>query len=220
MASSDSPSASAAAHANGDAAPERTSGLRERTKAKRRALIQRTAIRLFAERGFEHTTLADIAEEAEVAVRTVTGYFPSKLDLATTFGDELAGRLTAALAATPETDLVEVLDTWLAEEEQAFDPEFMALTDAMWATNPDLLALTNARLAEASKAGEAALFAQVGLPADDPTMALCLAAVQAVLGAYFVSFTAHTPTPERHAAAIAYLRAVIDAAKPVSKPVS
>lgn len=197
-------------------APDQVPGLRERTKAKRRALIQRTAMRLFAERGFEQTTLADIADEAEVAVRTVTGYFPSKLDLAMSFADGIAARLTAALPAAPDADLVEALDRWLAEEEQLFDPQLMQLTDAMWAANPDLLALSNARLAEATKAGQAALIAQVGLPADHPTTELCLAAVQAVLGAYFISFATHTPSPERHDAAIAYLRAVIDAARPAA----
>lgn len=197
-------------------APDRAPGLRERSKAKRRALIQRTAMRLFAERGFEHTTLADIAEEAEVAVRTVTGYFPSKLDLATSFADEIAARLTGALPAASDTDLVEVLDGWLSEEEQLFDPELMGLTDAMWAANPDLLALANARLAEATKVGRAALIAQVGLPEDHPTMELCLAAVQAVIAAHFIAFTTHLPSPERHDAAIAYLRAIIDAAKPAA----
>ena len=194
--------------------PDRVPGLRERSKAKRRALIQRTAMKLFAERGFEQTTLADIADEAEVAVRTVTGYFPSKLDLAMSFADGIAERLTAALPVALDVDLVTALDGWLAEEEQLYDPELMQLTDAMWAANPDLLALSNARFAEAAKAGSAALIAQVGLPADDLTTELCLAAVHAVLGAYFISFATHTPSPERHDAAIAYLRAVIDAAKP------
>ena len=196
--------------------PGRAPGLRERTKAKRRALIQRTAMRLFAERGFEHTTLAEIAEEAEVAVRTVTGYFPSKLDLATSFADAIAERLTAALSAAPDAGLVEALDGWLAEEEQVFDLDLMELTDAMWAANPDLRALANARFAEAGKVGEAALAAQVGLPADDPTMVLCQAAVQAVIAAHFIAFTTHTPSPERHDAAIGYLRAIIDAARPAS----
>lgn len=186
----------------------------ERTKAKRRALIQRSAMRLFAERGFEQTTLADIADEAEVAVRTVTGYYPSKLDLAISFTDGIATRLTAALPATPDADLVDALDRWLAEEEQLFDPELMQLSDAMWAANPDLLALANARLADAAKAGNSALIAQVGLPADHSATEPCLAAVQAVLGAYFVSFATHPPSPERHDTAIAYLRAIIDAAKP------
>ena len=197
-------------------AKDRAPGLRERSKAKRRALIQRTAMRLFAERGFERTTLADIAEEAEVAVRTVTGYFPSKLDLATSFAEAIAARLTAALSAVPDAGLVEALDGWLTEEEQVFDPDLMELTDAMWAANPDLRALANARFAEAGKVGEAALQAQVGLPADHPVMVLCQAAVQAVIAAHFIAFTTHKPTPERHDAAITYLRAVIDAARPAA----
>ena len=53
-------------------------GLRERSKARRRALIIQTAMRLFAERGYTHTTVADIAEAAELAPRTVAGYFPTK----------------------------------------------------------------------------------------------------------------------------------------------
>ena len=210
-----SPTASQAdAPAPGGSAPDRVPGLRERTKAKRRALIQRTAMRLFAEHGFEHTTLADIAEEAEVAVRTVTGYFPSKLDLATSFMDEIAARLTAGLSADPDADLVEALGRWLAEEEQFFDPELMELVDAMHTTNPDLLALGQARFAEAGSVGRAAIRAEVGRPADDPTMELCVAAVEAVIAAHFIAFTTHKPTPERHDAVIAYLRAIIDAAKP------
>jgi AcrR family transcriptional regulator len=189
-------------------------GLRERSKAKRRALIQRTAMRLFAERGFEHTTLADIADEAEVAVRTVTGYFPSKLDLGTSFMDEIAARLAAAFSLAPDADFVEALDGWLAEEEQHFDPEFMELVNAMHRANPDLFALGYARLTEATKAANTVLLAQVGLPEDHPMFELCTAAVQAVIAAYFISFTTRTPSQEQHDAAMAYLHAIINAAKP------
>jgi AcrR family transcriptional regulator len=175
-------------------------------------------MRLFAERGFEHTTLADIAEEAEVAVRTVTGYFPSKLALATSFADAMAARLKATVPANLDTgkDLVDALEKWVTEEEQVFDPELMRLTDAMWAANPDLRALANARFAEVGSVGRAAILAGVGLPADDPIMELCIAAVEAVVAAHFIAFMAHEPSPERHNALITYLRAIIDAAKPAA----
>ena len=49
-------------------------------------------MRLFTERGYDATTIAEIASVAELAPRTVTGYFPNKMDLATAVTDDLATR--------------------------------------------------------------------------------------------------------------------------------
>ncbi|MFD8543312.1 TetR/AcrR family transcriptional regulator [Streptomyces sp. NPDC059649] len=57
-------------------------GLRESKKQQTRQLISDCATRLFIERGFEQTTIADIATAAGVAKKTVTNYFPRKEDLA------------------------------------------------------------------------------------------------------------------------------------------
>jgi AcrR family transcriptional regulator len=56
-------------------------GLRERKKQQTRELIAETARGLFAERGFEAVTVADVARAAEVSTQTVFNYFPTKEDL-------------------------------------------------------------------------------------------------------------------------------------------
>jgi AcrR family transcriptional regulator len=55
-----------------------TLGLRERKKARTRAAIQRHALRLFREQGYEATTISQIAEGVEISESTFFRYFPTK----------------------------------------------------------------------------------------------------------------------------------------------
>ena len=85
-------------------------GLRERKKQKTRDTIIDVALELFAKQGYEHTTIAEIADAAEVSRRTIFTYFPSKED--TLFYDltEVEEHLEQALRERPEgTTALDVL---------------------------------------------------------------------------------------------------------------
>jgi AcrR family transcriptional regulator len=77
-------------------------GLRERKKQKTRDTIVRVAADLFAEHGYEKTTIAEIAEAAEVSPRTIFAYFPSKEDILFCDFPEMEARLAQALRERPE----------------------------------------------------------------------------------------------------------------------
>ncbi len=79
-----------------------STGLRERKKQKTRDTITTVALALFAERGYEQTTIADIAEAAEVSPRTVFTYFPSKEDILFWNLSEVQDQLANALRERPE----------------------------------------------------------------------------------------------------------------------
>jgi AcrR family transcriptional regulator len=74
-------------------------GLRERKKAKTRAAIQRHALRLFREQGYDSTTVAQIAEAAEISPSTFFRYFPTKEDVV--LYDAIDPVAFAAFAAQP-----------------------------------------------------------------------------------------------------------------------
>ncbi|MGA9160260.1 MAG: TetR family transcriptional regulator [Actinomycetota bacterium] len=56
-------------------------GLRERYKAQTKQVIFEAASRLFAERGFDAITVAQVARAADVSEMTVFNHFPTKEDL-------------------------------------------------------------------------------------------------------------------------------------------
>ena len=76
-------------------------GLRERKKLRTRQLIADTAMRMFAERGFDAVPVAAVARAAEVSEATVFNYFPTKEDLVYRGMEAFEAELLAAVRDRP-----------------------------------------------------------------------------------------------------------------------
>jgi AcrR family transcriptional regulator len=66
-----------------------------------RGRLEQAAMELYAERGYEQTTVAEIAERAGLTARTFFRYFADKREVLFSGSDALHERLVAALDAAP-----------------------------------------------------------------------------------------------------------------------
>lgn len=89
-------------------------GLRERKKQQTRALITSCAMTLFAERGFDRVTVAEIAGKADVSTATVFNYFPTKEDLVYSGMDEFQEQLFEQIRdREPTVSITAVFRDWV-----------------------------------------------------------------------------------------------------------
>jgi mycofactocin system transcriptional regulator len=83
---------------------------RGRKRSTSRVELEHIAFELFAERGFERTTIDDIAASAGIGRRTFFRYFPSKNDVAWgNFDEELVAMRARFAATSPDTPLMDAL---------------------------------------------------------------------------------------------------------------
>lgn len=61
--------------------PNGASDLRRRKRVRTKQMVQKEAMRLFADRGYDQTTVEDIAHAAAMSPRTFFRYFPTKEDV-------------------------------------------------------------------------------------------------------------------------------------------
>ncbi len=88
-------------------------GLRERKKQRTARAIEDAALHLFTEHGFQATTIADIADAAEVAPRTFFAYFPSKESVLFGDFDETFRSLAEHLQERGEQSLLDAIRAWI-----------------------------------------------------------------------------------------------------------
>lgn len=89
--------------------------LRERKKQRTRDAIVQAALELFAEHGFEATTIADIADAADIAPRTFFAYFETKEAVVFHDFDEMYASLAERLRVRePGDTALDTLRAWVA----------------------------------------------------------------------------------------------------------
>ena len=83
-------------------APESIPDMRSRKKARTRVAIQDAALDLFAEQGFEATSVEQIAARADVSASTFFRYFGTKADIILNDHDSQLWQLCAAVRCQPK----------------------------------------------------------------------------------------------------------------------
>ncbi|MYS39804.1 TetR family transcriptional regulator, partial [Streptomyces sp. SID5998] len=128
---------------------------RERKKAQTRQAIADAALALFLDRGYDHVSIRDIAEAADVSTATIFKHFPGKEALVFDQEEGVDAQLIAAVRERPDGQGVlealrqHLIDTWLPIAAHPQRREFVDLVDStpalrayaerMWARHTDTL---------------------------------------------------------------------------------
>ena len=165
-------------------------GLRERKKARTRAVIQRHAFRLFREQGYEATTVAQIAEAAEISESTFFRYFPTKEHVV--LWNVLQPRVMEAIQAQPATyGPIRALRTALREAIGGLSAEEAAVLrerGVLWLSTPML----RGGGADQIATGAAEMVAErTGRSAGDPAVRTLVGAVLGVMSAAMLEALEH-----------------------------
>ncbi|MDG4831536.1 helix-turn-helix domain containing protein [Solwaraspora sp. WMMD1047] len=166
---------------------ERHSTLREQRRAETQRVIQAHAVRLFVERGYDGTTVNDVAEAAGVSPMTVYRHFPTKEDLVLVDqnGPLVAERIAATPAGQPLPRRIGGALVDSARALTASDDRFLLARLRLMISTPAL----RARHLDNHYALQRAIVAGLGIEATDPDAAFqaeaaasaCLAAMHTAL---------------------------------------
>jgi AcrR family transcriptional regulator len=100
-------------------------GLRERKKQRTRQTIVDVAIGLFAEQGYNETTLVQIADAAEIAPSTFFNYFPAKVDIVFGLLDSVIESARTRILGRPDDELAtQAVLAWITEDLPAVEAPY------------------------------------------------------------------------------------------------
>ena len=146
-------------------------GLRERKKARTHEAIIDAALDLFERKGYEATTVEDIAAAADVSPRTFFRYFESKLDLIMARSGTKHAGLGPSIAARPAGEgILDAVRQIVRNDlgEQLADPLVVREFQVML-TTPSLRNLAREHFYEEEAEMVGAVADRLGLEADDLT---------------------------------------------------
>jgi AcrR family transcriptional regulator len=194
---------------------DRRPGLRERKNERTQRAIIEATLRLTLEQGFEATTVAAIAEQADVASRTVFSWFACKDDIVLGGLGEDVQRLQEALASS-KGDVVDRIEAWLDAEGRFVRDvgELRRLRYRAVTSDPYLRSRARALWEDAEDAIAAALARDLEEHADAIGPRAFAAAVMGVLvGLRQLSLTEPDPSAaaEQLEAGLAFLRGGVNA---------
>jgi AcrR family transcriptional regulator len=162
-------------------------GLRERKKLRTRATIARVALDLFADHGFQATTIKQIADAADVAPRTVSGYFPVKEELVFPDHEDVFDGLARRLGERePGETAADALRAWLVallDHHAIADHRESARRQAVIESDPVLRIYERGLQERAERLVAAAVAVDLDLPAEDLLPHMVGAATMAALDA-------------------------------------
>ena len=116
-------------------------GLRQRKLQETRERLTRGAMALFLERGFEATTIDDIAASADVSRRSFFHYFASKEDVVAAWQEGAASALVAEIVARPAGEsMLTAAENAIAAALKRIDPAEAAAMSRLKRDNPALQA--------------------------------------------------------------------------------
>jgi AcrR family transcriptional regulator len=143
-------------------------GLRERKKQRTRETIAGAARELFATRGYQATTLAEIAEAADVSTRTIFAYFPSKEDILFSDFALMKEALARALAERPDgQDALETVRTFILSLHEPEETELDEQLRVCIASDETLRSHLRARIAQLEEVIAPAIAKDLGASPDD-----------------------------------------------------